>query len=147
MKSLDSFYQDITEGSTVEPTSLLPNDIQKEIGHFNVFDIKELLERMKGKPGMPYDRRAYYKISLIRGKNKRICDKIIEIEKQGRCLPLQKFRTTCTSGPIKVDSFCVYERVFIKNKSGIDLDECLFLLLTDIPFSASDEELLKLNDF
>lgn len=81
MKSLDSFYKDITEGSAVEPNSLLPNDIQKEIGHFNIFDIKELLERLKGKGAMPYDRRAYYKISLIKGKNRaEYADKIIEID-------------------------------------------------------------------
>ena len=60
MKSLDSFYEDITQGS-VEPNSLLPNDIKKEIGHFNVFDIKELMDKLQEKWIMPYDRRAFTK--------------------------------------------------------------------------------------
>jgi AraC family transcriptional activator of pobA len=133
MKSLDSFYQDITEGSSIEPSSLLPHDIKKEIGHFNVFDIKELLERMQGKSAMPYDRRAYYKISLIRGKNRsEYADKIIEIEKQGLLFATPKIpynyipQDTNQSG-----QFCVFTSEFLsKNKSGIDLD--------DLPIFASD---------
>ena len=115
MKSLDSFYQDITGDETVKPNSLLPNDIQKEIGHFNVFDIKELLERLQGKPTMPYDRRAYYKISLIRGHNKaEYADKIIEIEKQGLLFATPKIpynyvpQDTNQSG-----QFCVFTSEFL----------------------------------
>ncbi|WP_281232883.1 helix-turn-helix domain-containing protein [Flavobacterium gelatinilyticum] len=144
MKSLDSFYKDITEGSTVEPNSLLPNDIQKEIGHFNVFDIKELLERMQGKPGMPYDRRAYYKISLIRGHNKaEYADKVIEIEKQGLLFATPKIpynylpQDTNQGG-----QFCVFTSEFLsKNKSGIDLDELPIFASDGYPiFQLSDEE-------
>lgn len=36
-KSIEEFYQEISGGSSTEPNSLLPNDIPKEIGHFNVF--------------------------------------------------------------------------------------------------------------
>ena len=122
MKSLDSFYQDITEGSSDEPSSLLPNDIKKEIGHFNVFDIKELLERMKDKPSMPYDRRAYYKISLIRGKNRsEYADKIIEIEKQGLYLLRLKFHIiTYHKTPINPDNF-VYLQVSFYPKTKVEL--------------------------
>lgn len=58
---------------------LLPERIQKEIGHFNVFKTEELFG---SKPGtMPYNRRAYYKISLIIGKNTaEYADKVIHIE-------------------------------------------------------------------
>jgi AraC-like DNA-binding protein len=147
MKSLDSFYQDITEGTTTESSSLLPNDIKKEIGHFNVFDIKELFERLKDKPAMPYDRRAYYKISLIKGKNRaEYADKIIEIEKQGLLFATPKIpynyvpQDTNQSG-----QFCVFTAEFLsKNKSGIELDGLPIFAADGYPiFQLSDDEVIE----
>lgn len=149
MKSLDSFYQDITEGSNIEPGSLLPNDIKKEIGHFNVFDIKEIMERLSEKCKMPYDRRSYYKISLIRGKNRaEYADKIIEIEKQGLLFASPKIpynylaQDTNQSG-----QFCVFTGEFLsKNKSGIDLDELPIFASDGYPvFQLSDEEVIEVG--
>lgn len=148
MKSLDSFYQDIAQGS-VEPSSLLPNDIQKEIGHFNVFDIKELLERMKDKPAMPYDRRAYYKISLIKGKNRaEYADKIIEIEKHALLFATPKIPYTYVPQDTNQSGqFCVFTNEFLsKNKSGIDLDELPIFAAGGYPvFQLSDEEVVEVE--
>ncbi|MDH7461126.1 hypothetical protein QEG73_07535 [Chitinophagaceae bacterium 26-R-25] len=85
MISLEDFYKDTK--------SLIPEDINKEIGHFNVFKIDELNARLKKKPqAMPYNRRAYYKISMIRGHNKaEYADKVIEIEKTPCYLPHREF--------------------------------------------------------
>ncbi|MWB92807.1 helix-turn-helix domain-containing protein [Flavobacterium sp. GA093] len=149
MKSLDSFYQDITEGSSIEPKSLIPTDIQKEIGHFNVFDIKELMERMKDKPAMPYDRRAYYKISLIKGKNRaEYADKIIEIDQYALLFATPKIpynyvpQDTNQSG-----QFCVFTSEFLsKNKSGIDLDALPIFASDGYPvFQISEEEVVELD--
>ncbi|OHT43818.1 helix-turn-helix domain-containing protein [Flavobacterium tructae] len=149
MKSLDSFYKDITEGSSVEPGSLLPNDIKKEIGHFNVFNIKEVLDRLQGKAIMPYDRRAYYKISLIKGKNRaEYADKIIEIEKQGLLFATPKIpynylpQDTNQSG-----QFCVFTSEFLsKNKSGIDLDELPIFASDGYPiFQLTDDEVAEVE--
>jgi AraC family transcriptional activator of pobA len=79
--SLDDFYEDINSGSEKGINELLPKGIRKEIGHFNVFDIKELSRRKQGN-AMPYDRRSYYKISVINGHNRaEYADKVIEIPK------------------------------------------------------------------
>lgn len=79
--SIEDFYKQIARPDT-EPGSLLPGGLNKEIGHFNVFDIAELTRRMTEKPQMPYNRRAYYKISIITGRNRaEYADKVIEIEK------------------------------------------------------------------
>ena len=59
--SLEQFYKDTA--------ALIPEGINKEIGHFNVFRIDEFIARTREKKEMPYNRRAYYKISLILGKN------------------------------------------------------------------------------
>ncbi|MBC7450437.1 MAG: AraC family transcriptional regulator, partial [Cytophagales bacterium] len=70
--SLEEFYKQMA--------SLIPENISKEIGHFNIFRIHDLMAA-KAKSGMPYNRRAYYKISLISGRNKaEYADKVIDIE-------------------------------------------------------------------
>ena len=72
--SLEEFYKEVA--------THIPEGISKEIGHFNVFKIDELRAKYKVKPFMPYNRRAYYKISLIIGRNKaEYADKVIDIEK------------------------------------------------------------------
>ncbi|MCP2937809.1 hypothetical protein NK983_34450, partial [Salmonella enterica subsp. enterica serovar Typhimurium] len=47
-----------------------------------MFDIAKTIEEVKRKSVMPYNRRAYYKISLIRGRNRaEYADKVVQIEK------------------------------------------------------------------
>ena len=115
--SLEEFYQD-TE-------TFLPTDISQEIGHFNVFEIAKVRARMKDKPEMPYNKRAYYKISLIKGKNRvEYADKVITIDKDGLLFATPKVpyhyipQDNDQSG-----MFCVFTGEFLtKSKSGIVLD-------------------------
>lgn len=58
-KTIEEFYK--------SATAQLPEGIGKEIGHFNVFETEKLFDKKTGSRIMPYSRRAYYKISLIRG--------------------------------------------------------------------------------
>ena len=72
--SVEEFYKEIN--------AQIPEGISKEIGHFNVFNTADLFGTHKTKPPMPYNRRAYYKISLINGKNKaEYADKVIDIDR------------------------------------------------------------------
>lgn len=140
--SIDQFYKEITEGSAIEPSSLLPNDIKKEIGHFNIFNIKELWEKFENKPVMTYDRRAYYKISLIRGKNRaEYANKVIDIKKNAILFATPKIPYHYV--PLDTDQsgyFCVFTSEFITgNKNGIELDE--------LPIFKSDGyPIFELND-
>ncbi|WP_299287147.1 helix-turn-helix transcriptional regulator [uncultured Mucilaginibacter sp.] len=59
----------------------MPDNLKKEIGHFNVFKLDDFVGR-HSKP-IPYSRKDYYKISLIIGKNRvHYADKVMEIEHQ-----------------------------------------------------------------
>lgn len=59
----------------------VPDNIRKEIGHFNVFKLDDFVG-YHSKP-IPYSRKDYFKISLIIGRNKvHYADKTIEIKKQ-----------------------------------------------------------------
>ncbi|MCV9928562.1 helix-turn-helix transcriptional regulator [Flavobacterium sp. LS1R49] len=147
--SIDEFYKNITEGSDIEPGSLLPNDIKKEIGHFNVFNIKELWEKLREKPVMPYDRRAYYKISLIRGKNKaEYADKVIDIEKNAILFATPKIPYHYVPQDIyQSGHFCVFTSEFITgNKNGIELDDLPIFKSDGYPiFQLTDEETLEIE--
>src|SRR5687767_13128587 len=79
--TLDDFYETFAKAFNTDSQSLQPKGINKEIGHFNVFKIEDVIARTKVTKEMPYNRRAYYKISLISGKNTaEYADKVFEIE-------------------------------------------------------------------
>lgn len=145
LKSIDEFYNEITDFTGAEQISLLPDGIQKEIGHFNVFNIKELYETFKEKPVMPYDRRAYYKISLIKGKNRaEYADKVINIEKHALLFATPKIPYHYVPQDLQQQSgnFCVFTtEFFTKDKSGIDLEGLPIFQPDGFPiFEISDEE-------
>lgn len=137
MISLEEFYKDTK--------ALIPEDINKEIGHFNVFKIDELNAQLKKKPKtMPYNRRAYYKISMIRGRNKaEYADKVIEIERNA--LLFATPRIPYHYVPLDENQggyFCIFTPEFlIKNKSGVVLDSLPIFQPGGYPvFQVSDEE-------
>ena len=59
---------------------LLPERL-REIGQFNVFNVADLMLANRDRPPMTFDRRAFYKISLIRGRSRiEYADQRIEVE-------------------------------------------------------------------
>jgi AraC-like DNA-binding protein len=146
--------------NTVEPTSLeqfykeisvnLPPNVTQEIGHFNAFRVEDLLLRHGGdaKPPMPYNRRAYFKISLISGKNRaEYADKVIDIERNGllyatpripyHWLPIDKNQS---------GSFCIFTREFLaRTNSGLILDDLPIFKPGGYPiFQLSDQDALDI---
>ena len=117
--SLEQFYSQIS--------TLIPEGINKEIGHFNVFKTDELIASQKKKPGtMPYNRRAYYKISLISGRNKaEYADKEIIIDKNALLFATPKVPYHYL--PLDDNQsgyFCIFTDDFlVHSKSGVILDD------------------------
>ena len=139
--SIEEFYQQID--------TQLPDGLSKEIGHFNVFDTAALFEQAKVKKIMPYNRRAYFKISLIIGKNKaEYADKVINIEKNALLFATPKIPYHWL--PLDFNQkghFCVFtEEFLLKSKSGIVLNELPIFKTGGIPvFKISDEEELEIE--
>jgi len=72
-ETLEDFYTIKVNG--------MPENLKKEIGHFNVFKLDDFVGNTC-KP-FPYTRKDFYKISLIIGKNKvHYADKVVGIEDQ-----------------------------------------------------------------
>jgi AraC family transcriptional activator of pobA len=116
--TLEEFYK--------ETAALIPEGINKEIGHFNVFKIDDLLIRTAKKGAMPYNRRAYYKISMIRGHNKaEYADKVIEIEKNALLFATPKIPYNYVPQDENQSGyFCIFTDEFlVPAKSGVILDD------------------------
>jgi len=111
--TLDDFYSEI---------NLVPEGISRELGHFNLFDLETLA---KTSPGvMPYNRREYYKISLIRGRYRaEYADKTIDIP--DRALVFATPRIPYRWIPLGEPSgqFCIFTAEFMNQaKSGVAVD-------------------------
>lgn len=116
--SLDDFYK--RNGAP------LPDHIAREIGHFNIFETENLFNKKDGSRIMPYSRRAYYKISWMRGKSRaEYADKVIDI--QGNALLFATPKIPYNWVPENSDQtgmFCIFTPDFFwPGKSGIILDE------------------------
>ena len=142
--SLDEFYKEAAKFTGKDINALLPPGINNEIGHFNVFDIADTIKEVKRKQVMPYNRRAYYKISLIRGKNRaEYADKVINIKKNALLFATPKVPYHwIPQDENQAGSFCVFTDAFlIKTKSGVILDELPIFKSGGYPvFEITDEE-------
>lgn len=116
--SIDDFYK--------KATAKLPEGITKEIGHFNVFETEKLFDKKTGNRIMPYSRREYYKISLIKGRNRaEYADKIIDIPESALLFATPRIpyhwlpQDSNQSG-----FFCIFTADFLsRSKVGVVLDE------------------------
>lgn len=72
-ESLEEFYK--------RKFQWIPEDIRKDLGHFNIFRLEPYQE---GKATtIPYRRRDFYKIMLVKGNSRvHYADKVVEVKKQ-----------------------------------------------------------------
>ena len=134
--TIEDFYR--------ETSSIIPEGINKEIGHFNVFRIDDMIAHTKKRGAMPYNRRAYYKISMIRGRNQaEYADKVIHIEKNALLFATPKIPYNYVPMDDNQSGlFCIFTPEFlIQTKSGIVLDDLPIYQPGGYPiFEVSDEQ-------
>jgi AraC family transcriptional activator of pobA len=73
IESLEDFYN--------RKFNWVPDNMRKEIGHFNLFKLESYVE---GQPtSIPYRRRDFYKIMLVKGNSRvHYADKVVEVQQQ-----------------------------------------------------------------
>lgn len=108
LETLEDFYQ--------RKFNWMPENLQQEIGHFNVFRLEE--HSSKGPNPIRYSRRAFYKISLTRGHNVfHYADKSLEVS--GSTLiffnPNVPYTYDCLS-PGNTGFFCIFKEAFFTEK-------------------------------
>ncbi|RXM38258.1 AraC family transcriptional regulator [Chryseobacterium sp. CH21] len=142
--SLEDFYKEMAAKLGKDLESIFPKGLHKDIGHFNVFDIRQTIERVKTTSEMPYNRRKYYKISLIRGKNRaEYADKIITVGKNALLFATPKVPYHWVpEDPDQSGSFCVFtEDFFIKAQSRFSLEDLPIFQPGNIPVFEIEDEL------
>jgi AraC family transcriptional activator of pobA len=139
-KTIDDFYQ--------RATASLPPGITQEIGHFNVFEVEKLFDKKTGTRIMPYSRRAYYKISLIRGRNRvEYADKVIEIKESALVFATPRIPYHwIPEDDDQTGFFCIFTPDFLtQNKAGIVLDDLPIFKPGQLPvFQLSEEATTEL---
>lgn len=142
--SLDDFYKEMTAKLGKDIEDFFPKGLHKDIGHFNVFDIAQTIKKMQVTSEMPYNRRKYYKISLIRGRNRaEYADKVISIKKNALLFATPKVPYHYV--PEDADqsgSFCVFTEDFsIKDKSHNTLEDLPIFQSGNIPIFEIEDDL------
>lgn len=123
--SIKDFYREICGDSSSQLDYFLDNQTHADLGHFNVFDIAKFYFSENPKCEMTYNRRLYYKISLIRGKNLvEYADKTVMIEKQGILFASPKIPYRFMAQDKNQEGiFCVFTKEFMsKSKIGLNID-------------------------
>lgn len=140
--SLQDFYREMGFVKDNELKTILPDGIDKEIGHFNVFSTASVRKKVKETKTMPYNRRTYYKISLINGHNRaEYADKVIDIKKNALLFASPKVPYSYVPQDEEQSGyFCIFTHEFLaSSQSGIVLDELPI-------FKAGGYPVFQLND-
>jgi len=122
----------------------VPENLKKGIGHFNIFRNHEFVGP-HAKP-VPYNRKEYYKIGLIIGRNRfSYADKIIEVHDAALLFanPLVPYKWE----PLDMQQdgcFCVFTDAFFSNFGNIK-DYSVFQLGADPVYPLNDLEVEELR--
>ena len=124
--SLEAFYAKFAPVADAPSNVLPPPDIAREVGHFNVFQIAALQLSARQRPPMTFDRRAYYKVSLGRGRSRvEYADQVFDIAHNALFVatPRVPYRwTPLTAAP--TGAFCIFNDAFLlPTNSGVALEE------------------------
>lgn len=143
--TIREFYKEIFKETCPDLEHFLAENLNKDIGHFNVFNIKDMYKSSAGKPDMPYNRRTYYKVSLINGENLvEYAGKTVKIDTYGLLFATPKipYRYTPNTATDQSGHFCVFTKDFAPiSKIGLDIDLLpVFSNQSDFVFQISAEQ-------
>ena len=145
--TIKEFYKEVFSGCCPDIDNFLDGNNSNDIGHFNVFRIKDLYKTCTAKPTMPYNRRTYYKISLIKGRNSvEYADKVIDISDYAILFATPRIPYKYT--PLDQNQsghFCVFTKDFItKSNSGLIIDDIpIFNSNSDFIYHITEEQALE----
>lgn len=99
----------------------VPGGLEKEIGHFNVFNAAEFVGS-NAKP-LPYSRKEFYKIALVSGRNRyNFADKVIEVEEYALMFANPQVPYQCEHlSEEQGGYFCIFTEAFFRQFTSIKL--------------------------
>jgi AraC-like DNA-binding protein len=142
--AVKDFYKEICGNTCPELNFFLEDQSTEDIGHFNVFNIAEVYGDSRKTGVMPYNRRTYYKISLVKGRNRvEYADKVLEIEDQAILFATPKIPYRYVPADKNQSGhFCVFTPDFMpKSKTGVSIDKLpIFSPQSDFVFQLSSNQ-------
>jgi AraC family transcriptional activator of pobA len=127
MKSLPIEELDAKVMPAPSPAFTFPQaGMQREVGNFNVFNVANLMPGYRSRPPMTFDRRAFYKISLIRGRSRvEYADKVESVEQQGLWFVTHKVPYRWVPEDLnQAGYFCIFtEEFLLPAKTGLVMEE------------------------
>jgi len=142
--SIKEFYKEICGDSGCQLDYFFDSKSSNDLGHYNVFDIEKFYNCANKKPDMPYNRRLYYKISLIKGRNLvEYADKTVLIDKQGILFATPKIPYRyIPQASEQAGFFCVFTKEFLsKSKTGLLIDDMpIYQPTSDFVYQLTDEQ-------
>lgn len=124
--SLEELYTKIAPVPSAVPVVLPADNMQREIGNFNVFNVADLMRGYHDRPPMVFDRRAYYKISLIRGRSRvEYADQGAEVEQSAMWFATPRVPYRWQPHNLEQTGyFCIFtEEFLLPAKGSMALDE------------------------
>ena len=112
--ALNALYQELAPCTGLNLSTLLPGGIQREVGHFNVFDLAAFWESTRLQAGTSYPCRSFYKISLLRSRSRaEYADQTIAIEPDALVFSTPKASFQWWPTEAQQGRFCLYTAEFL----------------------------------
>ena len=112
--ALRTSYEELTSCTSLDLSTLLPGDIQREVGHFNVFDIADLWDPTQPPAAAPYACRSFYKISLLRRRSRaEYASQVINIEPDALVFSTPKVPFQWQPTEAQQGQFCLFTAEFV----------------------------------
>ncbi|SKC03520.1 helix-turn-helix domain-containing protein [Dyadobacter psychrophilus] len=147
-RSFEDLCYHLSSGSSVDLSALLPEGIQQEVGHFNVFNLTDIVQEAREKRTMSCASRAYYKISFLTGNSlAEYPDGTVEITRPTLIFTTPKSPYYWSPIGRQTGQFCVFTAEFFHPAmSGVTLDELPIFKSPEHPvYALSDSDISRVQ--
>lgn len=112
--ALQTLYQELAPCTSLDLNTLLPSGIQREVGHFNVFNLADFWETSQLRPGAAYPCRSFYKISFLRSRSRaEYAHQTIDIAPDALVFSTPKVSFQWWPAEQQQGQFCLYTAEFL----------------------------------
>lgn len=146
--SFETLCSRFSDGNSTDLSALLPEGIQQEVGHFNVFNLAEIVQETREKSSMSCASRAFYKISFLTGKSlAEYPDRAVDISRPTLIFTTPKSPLYWSPLGKQTGQFCVFTAEFFHpTASGVILDELPIFKSPEYPvYALSDADIAKVE--
>lgn len=144
--SFEDLCYHLSSGSSTDLSVLLPEGIQKEVGHFNVFNLTDIMPEARDKTKISCASRAFYKISLLTGRSlAEYPDRAVEITRPTLIFTTPKSPYDWSPIGRQTGQFCVFTAEFFHpSTSGVILDDLPIFKSPEHPvYALTDSDVVR----